>query len=179
MEINDKNVEDTFGLIVEELTKIETGEIIDKKTIRENLSLILEVIKDLKIKNYKFEINYLFMKLLNYLFYSEASYYENFNEFLDSYIKEIKFERNALTELRNFVNKIKSTKDYNNLALSFALLVPLSSLQIVRNECSLSHIDILVNSAKYISYYPGTDISLAPQEFLEVITENLKLLHKK
>lgn len=129
----------------EKISKIEmiVGDIqeaIDSKDEQQLKSYLVQFnsnIRNLLKEANKDKLRYLIIQYLNRLMANaptvRVSASENLNEVLNKCLDEVKFEKQALLELRSYLKSFARDKDYTNLALSFGILILILGMHNERN----------------------------------------------
>lgn len=134
-----------------------------KREINDMASQILANLRNLSKHSKKDEFLYNILILLNKIASVNPSYRngacQDFNDNLISMVENVKFEKKALQDVRKYLVNLKMAKDYDNLALSFSILIALLSMQTDRQKILNEKIEIWQSGISGIKYVPAETVS--------------------
>lgn len=134
-----------------------------KREINDMASQILANLRNLSKHSKKDEFLYNILILLNKIASVNPSYRngacQDFNDNLISMVENVKFEKKALQDVRKYLVNLKMSKDYDNLALSFSILIALLSMQTDRQKILNEKIEIWQSGISGIKYVPAETVS--------------------
>lgn len=146
--------------------------------VKSALEYVSNKLTYMKNNNMKSLYYYYYEKIKASIFYYEAGYVEEFEEFLDKYLNEIKFERDCINRLQKILNVIKNQKDYTFLKWIYVISVSIDKMQNIRYACIDMQEEILHNSNSFISYIPNDDVDLSDQGFLDQLENDIDSIEK-
>ena len=100
--------------------------------------------------------------------------HESINRGLD----DIEFEKKSLLELKKYLSNCKKSKEYNNLPLSFGILLYLLIMHNDRTEKLKIDADIWKCGLSGIRYIPAVSTDSETSQLRESIEEGLKRIRK-
>lgn len=163
--MNDNNTVDQefekVDMIISEIKEIvKRG---NKKEINDMAGQILTNLRNLSKHSKKDEVLYNVLILLNKIVSANPSYRngacQDFNDNLISMVENVKFEKKALQDVRKYLANLKRTKEYDNLALSFGILIALLSMQTDREKILYEKMEVWQSGISGIKYVPAESVS--------------------
>lgn len=135
----------------------------NKNEINDMVNQIYNNLQNLYKNSRKDEILYRILIILNKIASTNPSYRnsacQTFDDSLIAMVKNTKFEKMALKNIKKYLATVRKTKDCDNLSLSFIILVSLLGMQTVRDKKISEDIDVWRSGISGIRYVPAEKIN--------------------
>lgn len=123
------------------------------------------------------------IKFLNKILASKSGVDESIcaqlDECLIKTLADIKFEKEVLLELKQYLKDSKKNKEYDNLDRIFVLLISTIYFRDCTKENYITTLDIWKNALKGINYIPPKSIEMNAEDLKEPIKYGLQKLKNK
>ena len=154
----------------------------NEKEINHYINQIAVNIKKLMGSANQDKITYIIIQFLNKIVAGSPTMRtevcEYLHEAINSALDDIKFEKESLLELKNYLTSCKKTKEYNDLPLSFCILICLLSMQNNRTEKLKVDADIWKCGLSGIRYIPKVQTDSQSSNLRETIETGIKRIKK-
>ena len=154
----------------------------DKKEINSYVNQIASNVRKLLKECNKGTIAYIIVRFLNKLIANDPTVRidacERFDEDISNYINNIEYEKYVLKELKKYLKYSSRSRDYDNLALSFGILMSIFILYNDRTQKMKISTQVWDCGTKGISYIPVSKNDRM-DELKDAIDSNLYILRRK
>lgn len=154
----------------------------DKKEINSYINQILFNIKKLLRECNRDTIAYIIIRLLNKFIANapnvRVDLCEKFDNDLVDYINNIEYEKYVLKELKKYLKYCSRSCEYDNLDLTFEILISIIILYKDRRNKLVNSVDVWECGIKNIDYIPVANNDKTG-ELKESIDSNLNILRRK
>lgn len=132
----------------------------DEQQLKSYIGQFVSNIRKLLKENTKDRFRYLISQYLNRIMFNfptvRVNACVNLNDSLNRCLDEVKFEKQALLELRSYLKSCTKDKNYDNLDLAFGILVVILGMHNERNGMLSIDGDIWKCGISGIEYIPAT-----------------------
>lgn len=154
----------------------------DEQQINNYIKQIALNIKKLMSAANQDKVSYIIIQILNKIVATSPTMRteacEILHESINRGLEEIEFEKKSLLELKKYLSNCKKSKEYNNLPLSFGILLYLLIMQNDRTEKLKIDADIWKCGLSGIRYIPAVSTDSQTNQLRESIEEGLKRIRK-